>query len=168
LSERRAGARSACRAGFARTSGNCRRSGDPWRTRSGFSSFQKTEEDRSGSWFTWGRALHCLPWDADAGLKWAEMLAQLRQPESHCRSKIASLRRRDHHGLAVVTRNRADFVNSGVRIVNPSLRSSPSARCAPTLSSLALRPLACPPPLLSGLGVESGAPAGSISFRPRQ
>jgi len=72
-------------------------------------------------WFDAGVGrLHCLPWDADTGLKWAELLAQLRRagkvmPIKH--SLIAATAA--VHGLSVVTRNRADFVNAGVRVIDP-------------------------------------------------
>ena len=55
-------------------------------------------------WFDEGIGrLHCLPWHAETGLKWAELLATTALV----------------HGLAVATRNGADFVNAGVRIINP-------------------------------------------------
>jgi predicted nucleic acid-binding protein len=72
-------------------------------------------------WFEAGAGrLHCLPWDADTGLKWAELLARL-----HTTGKAMPLKdsliaaTAAVHGLAVATRNRADFVNAGVRIVDP-------------------------------------------------
>jgi predicted nucleic acid-binding protein len=64
--------------------------------------------------------LHCLPWDGDTGLKWAELLARLRATGEAMPIKdslIAATAFVD--GLAVATRNRADFVNAGVRIVDP-------------------------------------------------
>jgi predicted nucleic acid-binding protein len=64
--------------------------------------------------------LHCLPWDADAGLKWAELLARLRAAGKAMPIKDSLIATTAIvHGLAVVTRNRTDFVNSGVRLVNP-------------------------------------------------
>ena len=46
-------------------------------------------------WFDAGVGrLYCLPWDADTGLKWAELLARLRTTGKACRSRIASSRRR--------------------------------------------------------------------------
>ncbi|MCZ2149883.1 MAG: PIN domain-containing protein [Bryobacterales bacterium] len=64
--------------------------------------------------------LHCLAWDADTGLKWAELLARLRTTgkampvEDSLIAATAIV-----HGLAIATRNRADFANAGVRIVDP-------------------------------------------------
>jgi predicted nucleic acid-binding protein len=72
-------------------------------------------------WFSTGIGrLHCLPWDADTGLKWAELLAQLRRTGKAMPIKDSLIAATVVvHGLAVVTRNRADLVNAGVRIVNP-------------------------------------------------
>jgi hypothetical protein len=72
-------------------------------------------------WFEAGAGrLQCLPWDADTGLKWAELLARLRTTGRAMRVKdslIASTAL--VHGLAVATRNHADFANPGVRVVDP-------------------------------------------------
>jgi predicted nucleic acid-binding protein len=72
-------------------------------------------------WFDAGVArLHCLPWDADTGLIWAELLARLRTIGKAMPIKDSLIAATAvFHGLAVATRNRADFVNAGVRIVDP-------------------------------------------------
>jgi len=72
-------------------------------------------------WFDAGVArLHCLPWDADTGLIWAELLARLRTTGKAMPIKDSLIAATAvFHGLAVATRNRADFVNAGVRIVDP-------------------------------------------------
>lgn len=72
-------------------------------------------------WFEAGvERLHCLPWDADTGLRWAELLARLRTTGKAMPIKDSLIAATAAvHGLAVATRNRADFVNSGVRIVDP-------------------------------------------------
>ena len=72
-------------------------------------------------WFDAGVGrLHCLPWDADTGLKWAELLARLRTAGKAMPIKDSLIAATAVvHGLAVATRNRADFVNAGVRIVDP-------------------------------------------------
>ena len=72
-------------------------------------------------WFSAGVGrLHCFPWDADTGLKWAELLARLRTNGKAMPIKDSLIAATAIvHGLAVVTRNRADFVNAGVRIVDP-------------------------------------------------
>ena len=72
-------------------------------------------------WFDAGaRRLHCLSWDADTGLKWAELLARLRTTGKVMPIKDSLVAATALvHDLAVATRNRADFVNAGVRIVDP-------------------------------------------------
>jgi toxin FitB len=72
-------------------------------------------------WFDAGVGrLHSLPWDADTGLKWAELLARLRSTGKAMPIKDSLIAATAVvHGLAVATRNRADFAYSGVRIVDP-------------------------------------------------
>lgn len=72
-------------------------------------------------WFDAGaRHLHCLPWDAEAGLKWAELLARLRATGRSMPIKDSLIAATAAvHGLAVATRNRADFMSAGIRIANP-------------------------------------------------
>src|SRR5580692_9013449 len=72
-------------------------------------------------WFDAGVGrLHCLPWDADTGLRWAELLARLRATGKAMPIKDSLMAATAVvHSLAVATRNRADFANSGVRIVDP-------------------------------------------------
>ena len=74
-------------------------------------------------WFDAGVGrLQCLPWDPDTGLKWAELLARLRTTGRAMPIKDSLIAATAVvHGLAVATRNRADFVNAGVRIVDPFL-----------------------------------------------
>ena len=72
-------------------------------------------------WFDAGiRRLHCLPWDAQTGLRWAQLLAQLRAAGRAMPIKDSLIAATAlAHGLTVVTRDRADFQNAGVRIVDP-------------------------------------------------
>ena len=72
-------------------------------------------------WFDEGVSrLLCLPWDSETGLKWAELLARLRTTGKAMPIKDSLISATALvHGLTVVTRNRADFVNAGVRIVDP-------------------------------------------------
>jgi predicted nucleic acid-binding protein len=72
-------------------------------------------------WFDIGAGrLHCLPWDADTGLKWAELLARLRTTGKAMPIKDSLIAATAAvHGLTVATRNRTDFLNAGVRVVDP-------------------------------------------------
>lgn len=72
-------------------------------------------------WFDAGVGrLHCLPWDADIGMKWAELLARLRKAGKNMPTKDSLIAATAiAHGLTIATRNRADFANSGVRLVDP-------------------------------------------------
>ncbi len=72
-------------------------------------------------WFERGVAtLVCLPWDAATGLRWAELLADLRRAclaMSVKDSLIAATAL--VHGLTVATRNSKDFKKAGVKVVDP-------------------------------------------------
>ncbi len=66
------------------------------------------------------RRVHCVPWDIDSGLRWAELLARLRalgKPMQVKDSLIAATALA--HGFVLATRNRRDFEASGVEIVDP-------------------------------------------------
>lgn len=72
-------------------------------------------------WFDAGvQRLHCLPWEAEHGLRWAKLVAALRvsgraMPVKDSLIATTAL----VHDLVVVTRNRADFEKAGVKVVNP-------------------------------------------------
>ena len=72
-------------------------------------------------WFDGGAGrLHCLSWDADTGLKWAELLARLRKTGKTMPIKDSLIAATAIvHGLAVATRNRIDFAKAGVHVVDP-------------------------------------------------
>ncbi len=72
-------------------------------------------------WFDAGVGrLHCLSWDADTGLKWAELLARLRKTGKAMPVKDSLIAATAAvHNLAIATRNRTDFVNAGVSVVDP-------------------------------------------------
>ncbi len=66
------------------------------------------------------RRIHCVPWDVETGLRWAELLAYLRsigRPMPIKDSLIAATALT--HGLQVATRNRRDFEACGVELVDP-------------------------------------------------
>jgi predicted nucleic acid-binding protein len=71
-------------------------------------------------WFDAGVGrLHCLPWDADTGLKWAELLAHLRKAGKAMPIKDSLIAATAIvHGLSVATRNRIDFTKANVRVVD--------------------------------------------------
>jgi len=73
-------------------------------------------------WFEQGiERIQCLAWDGQVGLRWAELLADLRkrgQPMAIKDSLIAATALT--HGLAVATLNRRDFEPAGVDLVDPS------------------------------------------------
>jgi predicted nucleic acid-binding protein len=72
-------------------------------------------------WFEAGIArIHCLPWDSAVGLRWAELLANLRRrgrPMSIKDSLIAASALA--HDLALATLNRRDFEPAEVKLVDP-------------------------------------------------
>jgi predicted nucleic acid-binding protein len=72
-------------------------------------------------WFQEGVArLTCIPWDAATGLRWAQLLADLRasgrvMPVKDSLIAATALT----HGLEVATLNRRDFEAAGVTLVDP-------------------------------------------------
>jgi predicted nucleic acid-binding protein len=72
-------------------------------------------------WFDAGvQRLHCLPWEAETGLRWAELLASLRTAGRAMPIKDSLIAATALvHGLTVATRNRSDFEKAGVKIVDP-------------------------------------------------
>lgn len=72
-------------------------------------------------WFDAGvQRLHCLPWEADHGLRWAQLVASLRASGRQMPVKDSLIATTALvHDLVVVTRNRADFEKAGVKVVDP-------------------------------------------------
>ena len=72
-------------------------------------------------WFDGGvDRLHCLPWDAATGLRWAELLAYLRATGRAMPIKDSLIAATAlAHGLVVATRNRTDFEKAGVDVLDP-------------------------------------------------
>jgi predicted nucleic acid-binding protein len=75
-------------------------------------------------WFESGiQRLHCVPWEAETGLRWAQLLASLRASGRAMPIKDSLIAATALvHGLVVATRNRADLEKAGVTIVNPFTR----------------------------------------------
>ncbi len=73
------------------------------------------------SWFTRGVArLHCFDWTCETAICWAEMIARLRREGARLPAKDGMIAATAlFHDLTVVTRNEKDFLNTGVRILNP-------------------------------------------------
>jgi predicted nucleic acid-binding protein len=73
-------------------------------------------------WFEEGvRGIHCLSWEPAVGLRWAELLADLRhrgRPMSVKDSLIAASALA--HDIPIATLNRRDFEPARVRIVDPA------------------------------------------------
>jgi toxin FitB len=79
------------------------------------------KRDRLEAWFNTGvRRLRCLSWHAQTGLRWAELLAHLRARGKAMPIKDSMVAATALvHGLTMVTRDRADFQNAGVRLLDP-------------------------------------------------
>lgn len=76
---------------------------------------------RLETWFDAGVArITCVPWDSRTGLRWAELLAQLRKSGRALPIKDSLIAATAlMHGFIVVTRNTRDFGKAGVKVLNP-------------------------------------------------
>jgi predicted nucleic acid-binding protein len=72
-------------------------------------------------WFDGGvQRLLCLPWEAETGPRWAQLLAALRASGRAMPIKDSLIAATALvHGLTIATRNRADFEKAGLTIVDP-------------------------------------------------
>ena len=76
---------------------------------------------RLEAWFEDGvKRVHCIPWDADTGLRWAQLLADLRRAGRSMPVKDSWIAATAlAHALKVATRDRSDFEKAGVELVDP-------------------------------------------------
>ncbi|MEP7000351.1 MAG: PIN domain-containing protein [bacterium] len=72
-------------------------------------------------WFDEGvQRLQCVPFEAETGRRWAELLAVLRKSGRAMPVKDSLIAATAlTHGLTIATRNRGDFENAGVAMVDP-------------------------------------------------
>ncbi|MGH9321919.1 MAG: type II toxin-antitoxin system VapC family toxin [Vicinamibacteria bacterium] len=72
-------------------------------------------------WFDEGvKRLRCLPWEAETGLRWAELLARLRAAGRAMPVKDSLIAATALvHGLTVVTRNTSEFQKAEADVFNP-------------------------------------------------
>ena len=72
-------------------------------------------------WFDEGiRRIHCLPWEAATGLRWAQLLADLRRRGRAMQVKDSLIAATALvHNFPVATLNRRHFEPAGVRIADP-------------------------------------------------
>jgi predicted nucleic acid-binding protein len=82
---------------------------------------QGQRRQRLERWFDEGvRRIQCLPWEASTGLRWAELLANLRARDRAMPVKDSLIAATAlAHGLTLVTRNRRDFEPTGVSLLDP-------------------------------------------------
>jgi len=76
---------------------------------------------RLEQWFEEGiQQIHCVGWEAETGLRWARLLADLRATGRSMSVKDSLIAATAlHNDLVVVTRNQRDFENAGVEVVDP-------------------------------------------------
>jgi hypothetical protein len=72
-------------------------------------------------WFEAGvRRIACLAWEPETGLRWAELLADLRRAGRSMPIKDSLIAATAlSHDLTVVTRNRGHFEAAGARVIDP-------------------------------------------------
>ena len=72
-------------------------------------------------WFGDGvKTIRCLPWEAATGLRWAQLVAELRTAGRAMPIKDSMIAATALvHGLTVSTRNLRDFQPSGVQLLDP-------------------------------------------------
>ena len=73
-------------------------------------------------WLGEGAArLHCVAWDADTGLRWARLLAELRTAGKAMPIKDSLIAATAlAHDLTIATLNLRDFTAAGVQLIDPA------------------------------------------------
>ena len=81
------------------------------------------KRNRLEQWFSHGITLiQCLPWDETTGLRWAELVADLRKRGESMPIKDSLIAATALvHGLTVATRNTTDFRKTGAAVIDPFL-----------------------------------------------
>ena len=79
------------------------------------------KRQRLEKWFDEGaRRMTCLSWDGATGLRWAQLLADLRAAGQTMPVKDSMIAATAlSHGLTIVTRNRRDFAKATKDVVDP-------------------------------------------------
>lgn len=77
--------------------------------------------ERLEQWFSRGVSqIYCLDWNAATGMRWAQLLADLRAEGNAMPIKDSLIAATAlTHGLPIATRNRRDFEKAGIEIVDP-------------------------------------------------
>jgi hypothetical protein len=72
-------------------------------------------------WFARGAArILCIPWEKETGLRWAQLIADLRNSGRAMPVKDSLIAATALvHGLSLVTRNTRDFQKAGVKVFDP-------------------------------------------------
>lgn len=72
-------------------------------------------------WFAEGiERIHCIAWEAATGLRWAQLLAELRARGRSMQIKDSLIAATAlAHGLPLATLNRRHFEHAGVEIIDP-------------------------------------------------
>ena len=66
--------------------------------------------------------MHCIPWEAPTGLRWAELLAELRASRRTMPVKDSLIAATAlTHDLAIATLNCRDFAAAGVALIDPTM-----------------------------------------------